>query len=72
MWVDIFPKLPGCVLPPPLDISPRKPEKFELRIVIWNTSDVLLDDRSAITGEDMSDIYVKGCVEHLFEHGHAI
>lgn len=30
-----------------------------LRAVIWNTTEVTLDEAS-ITGENMSDIYVKG------------
>lgn len=30
-----------------------------LRAVIWNTTEVTLDETS-ITGENMSDIYVKG------------
>uniref|UniRef100_A0A8C7XTL3 Otoferlin a n=1 Tax=Oryzias sinensis TaxID=183150 RepID=A0A8C7XTL3_9TELE len=59
MWVDMFPSdmpAPG----PALDISPRKPKSFELRVVIWNTDDVILEDDAFMTGEKMSDIYVRG------------
>lgn len=59
MWVDMFPMdlpPPG----PPIDISPRKPRAYELRIIIWNTDDVVLEDDAFFTGEKMSDIYVKG------------
>lgn len=33
---------------------------YELRVIIWNTDDVFLDDVNPFTGEPSSDIYVKG------------
>ncbi|XP_032668321.1 otoferlin-like isoform X1 [Odontomachus brunneus] len=59
MWVDMFPMdmpSPG----PSIEISPRKPKSYELRVIIWNTDDVVLEDDAFFTGEKMSDIYVKG------------
>lgn len=58
MWVDIFTK--SNFIPLPVDISPRKPVMCELRVIVWNTKNMLLDEKSFVTGEDMSDIYVKG------------
>jgi len=47
----------------PLDVTESTPflkiVRYILRAVIWNTTDVTLDETS-ITGEHMSDIYVKG------------
>uniref|UniRef100_A0AAY4BAX5 C2 domain-containing protein n=1 Tax=Denticeps clupeoides TaxID=299321 RepID=A0AAY4BAX5_9TELE len=62
MWVDMFPMdmpAPG----PAIDISPRKPKRYELRVIIWNTDEVILEDDDYFTGEKskkMSDIYVRG------------
>ncbi|KAM3608068.1 uncharacterized protein V6R79_018520 [Siganus canaliculatus] len=59
MWIDMFPMdlpHPG----PSVDISPRKPKGYELRIIIWNTEDVILEDTNFLTGQQSSDIYVKG------------
>lgn len=33
---------------------------YELRVIIWNTEDVVLEDDAFFSGEKMSDIYVKG------------
>ncbi len=58
MWVDIFPLEFG--LPPPAcEISPRKPEEFQLRVIIWNTANVKLDDVNLVTGERSTDIFVR-------------
>lgn len=63
MWVDIFPKDYG---PPgmPFNISPREPGEYTLRVIIWNTSDVILEEVS-VMGEAMSDIYVKGWISGI-------
>ena len=33
---------------------------YELRVVIWNTEDVPLEESNILTGEKCSDIFVKG------------
>ena len=49
-------------MPPPkiqVDISPRKPTSWELRVIVWNTDEVVLEDDAFFSGDKMSDIYVK-------------
>ena len=59
LWVDMFLARPGIPHPPPVDITPRKPKGYVLRVIVWNTAECDLKD-TAITGEKMSDLYVKG------------
>ncbi|CAJ1078142.1 otoferlin isoform X2 [Xyrichtys novacula] len=59
MWVDMFAMdmpAPG----PAIDTSPRKPKRYELRVIIWNTDEVILEDDDYFTGEKSSDIFVRG------------
>ncbi|KAF4023594.1 hypothetical protein G4228_015467 [Cervus hanglu yarkandensis] len=63
MWIDIFPR--DVPAPPPVDIKPRQPISYELRVIIWNTEDIVLDDMNPLTGEMSSDIYVKSWVKGL-------
>ncbi|XP_044028971.1 fer-1-like protein 4 [Siniperca chuatsi] len=63
MWVDMFPT--DVPAPPPVDIKPRLPEQYEMRVIIWNTDDVFLDDVNPFTGDPSSDIYVKGWIKGL-------
>lgn len=38
--------------------------RYFLRVIVWNTTEVVLDETS-VTGENMSDVYVKGYVKDL-------
>jgi hypothetical protein len=59
MWVDIFP-ISELPLPSQIDITPPEPQEYELRVIVWNTEDVILEEKGVISGEKMSDIFVKG------------
>ncbi|CAG0913749.1 unnamed protein product [Notodromas monacha] len=62
LFVDIFPKSMGSP-GPSLSIEPRIPTKYILRAVIWNTKDVVMQETSVVTGESMSDIFVKAFLQ---------
>jgi hypothetical protein len=61
MWLDFFPmsKPPSSAM---IDITQPKPVPYQLRLTIWNTSDVELNDENYLTGEKTSDIYVKAYI----------
>ncbi|CAF4767027.1 unnamed protein product [Rotaria sp. Silwood1] len=61
MWLDFFPmsRPPSSAM---IDITPPKPTHYQLRVSIWNTSDVELNDENFLTGEKTSDIYVKAWI----------
>lgn len=61
MWLDFFPmsRPPSSGL---TDIAPPKPTRYQLRVTVWNTSDVELNDENLLTGEKTSDIYVKAWI----------
>ncbi|RLV92857.1 hypothetical protein DV515_00013628 [Chloebia gouldiae] len=63
MWIDMFPN--DVPAPPPVNIKPRLPVSYELRVIIWNTDNVILDDVNPVTGEPSSDIYVKSWIKGL-------
>ena len=72
LWIDMFPldemtssqpqqqqQQQQYTLPEPVSVAPRQPKKFQLRCIVYNTEDVVLDDVNPVTGEKTSDIYVK-------------
>eukprot|EP00056_Hartaetosiga_gracilis_P007895 m.113633 g.113633 ORF g.113633 m.113633 type:complete len:2195 (+) comp12801_c0_seq2:42-6626(+) len=59
MWIDIFPLGEKLTIPEPINIGPREPKEYELRVIVYNTYEVPLND-TGLGGQKMSDIYVKG------------
>ncbi|XP_076047725.1 myoferlin-like isoform X2 [Oratosquilla oratoria] len=63
MWVDLFPTGPDLPpLPPPVEITPRRPQNMVLRVVIYNAYGVPLQETN-LAGEQMSDVYVKAWLQ---------
>ena len=46
MFVDIFPKNVAANIPPALDITPRQPKPYQLRVAIFGLRNVILQKRS--------------------------
>ncbi|XP_035437997.2 otoferlin isoform X3 [Spodoptera frugiperda] len=61
MWVDIFPLDADTYIPPGVDITPRKLEEYELRVIIWDVQGLRLDDH----GKKVSDIYVRAWIDTI-------
>jgi hypothetical protein len=65
MWIDVFDlSEASVVVPRPIDIAPPPPIPMELRVTVWNVRDCELTDE-AITGEMMTDIYVRAWVDGM-------
>lgn len=62
MWIDMFSMDEGNPEAKVnlLDIRFKKPRKYQLRVIVYSTSDVTLDDYNPVTHERSSDIYIKG------------
>lgn len=58
MWVDMFPIDTGVYIPPPVDITPRNLEEYELRLIVWDAQQLMLDDGTP-NSKKAPDIYVK-------------
>ncbi|XP_041771209.1 myoferlin isoform X2 [Anopheles merus] len=64
LWIELYE--PSRPHPLPIDITPQLPKPYELRLIVWNTADVLLNERN-IFGTEMSDIYVKCWLQEFTE-----
>ncbi|XP_055841993.1 otoferlin [Episyrphus balteatus] len=59
LWLEIF---DSENIPPPIDITPTPATIYELRIIIYNCSDVIFNEKN-VFGTKMSDIYIKAWCE---------
>lgn len=57
LWIELYDG--NLNIPSPIDITPQPPQLYELRVIIYDVSEVVLEEKN-IFGTAMSDIYVKG------------
>ncbi|KAI6228647.1 hypothetical protein M3Y99_01205300 [Aphelenchoides fujianensis] len=57
MWVDVFPKCIAERIPPAIDITPRQPQPYQLRIAVFGLRNVILQKKSM--GRPAADLYVR-------------
>ncbi|XP_053673937.1 myoferlin [Anopheles nili] len=67
LWIELYE--PNEPHPQPVDITPQPPKAYDLRVIVWNTTDVMLNERN-IFGTPMSDIYVKCWLQEYTEAQH--
>ncbi|XP_066912889.1 fer-1-like protein 6 isoform X2 [Clytia hemisphaerica] len=63
MWVDICDRGSHLSPMPPINITPRKPKEYELRVIVWNCEGVPLTENSMLLGARSSDIRFQGWIE---------
>ncbi|RZC37045.1 otoferlin [Asbolus verrucosus] len=59
LWVDVFP-VADLPTPKQVNIAPRKPVAYELRVVVWNAENIKMDEDDFFTGEKKSDVFIRG------------
>ncbi|GBP04651.1 Myoferlin, partial [Eumeta japonica] len=64
LWIELYDG--NLNIPPPIDITPQQPELYELRVIVLNVAEVILDEKN-VFGTAMSDIYVKGWCNNFDE-----
>lgn len=65
LWIEIFDS-EVSVPSMPIDLTPQPPRSYEVRVIVSNTVDVILNDTN-IFGKQMSDLYVKGWLNDVDE-----
>ncbi|KAJ8737899.1 hypothetical protein PYW08_000494 [Mythimna loreyi] len=59
MWVDIFPLDADVYIPPGVNITPKKLEDYELRVVVWDVQGL----KQTVHGKKVTDIYVRAWID---------